>query len=190
MHQSNIKIVVLNKSRILFLTLIFFMQVGCSVYSVENQRSTLQLSIKVIDTKIVQKSPVKIELNFSSMKDTYRIYKHSSMGIAPAIGPNDWLSFEIITPEGKKFEEYGPHLPNPKRPYLGDYIDIKPGKPYKEIVKVYPSLYDNNKQWPYLGTYKLRATYSYEYKDNFEYGTDLWRGTVVSEWVYFEVISN
>ena len=104
------------------------------------------------------------------------------MFAAAAIGPGDWLTFQIVSPKGMVLKDYGSHLPNPKRPWDGDYVNIGPGKPYKEIVPVYPSLLDTGTQWPESGTYRVKAIYSYKQKSTWKYGRDLWQGKIESNW--------
>jgi hypothetical protein len=149
--------------------------------------SGIKLSVKALEPLTNRDEPIKLEMSFESSKENYRIYRHPTFGIAAAIGPNDWVSFEIISPGGAILKEYGSHLPNPKRPHKGDHVDVFPGNSYKEIVNVYPSIYQKGAFWPRTGDYRIRATYSYKHRNEWKYGRDLWQGKLESNWLTIKV---
>lgn len=176
--------------------LIFMMFVLCFLVSMVSAFSVnanevfdkdLNLSIKVIEPEITKQQPIKIKLCFESRNNFFRIYRHHTFGIAAAIGSDDWLHFEIIAPNGIAIKDFESKLPNPKRPWKGDYIEVGPKSSYSEVISIFSGITKGVSSWPESGEYRLRAIYSYKQKSDWEYGRDLWEGTIESNWVTIKV---
>lgn len=186
MHLLNTKTVVNRNLFFAFLILLATIAYGYSVHADENyilEDKGLELTIKAVDQTITLKQPMKIELRFSSSKGLFRIYKHRKFGVAAAMGPSDWLSFKMVSPNGIVLNQFGSRLPGPKRPYKGDHIDIAPNAPYRETINIFPNEFEPDVLWPEIGTYQLKAIYSYRQDNNWEYGRDLWQGKIESNWI-------
>ena len=170
-----------------------FILLSISLYSktvVNNENVNdegLKFSIKIIEKEVEKDQPMKIELCFESKKKTYRLYKDSVSGMAEAVGPGDWLHFIIIAPDGTLIERYHSGLFGPKRPYRGEYVNVKPDNHYKEKIDLRNGLIGSDCTWPQSGKYDIMAMYKYKYKKPWKYGQDLWEGKVKSNWISIKV---
>jgi hypothetical protein len=150
--------------------------------------NSFRLTVTAVSPEISKADPVTVELLFECSNQTVRLYRHPIFGIAAAAqGPGDWLSFIIATPSGESVKDYGTHLPGPKRPSRNDYVEVGPDSPYRETIKLYPSSLERKAEWSESGTYQLQAVYSYEQNISWEYGQDLWEGTIKSSPITFTV---
>ena len=146
-----------------------------------------KLVIKAERSVIKQNEPLEIEINFISLKDTFNIYRHPSFGIAPVIGSEDWIRFEIYNNKGNLVHNYSSLYPNPKRPYKSDFISVYPKNPYKEIVKIYQIESNNLIKWEKKGRYKIKVIYEYKYNKKWEYGKELWEGRLESNVISVDI---
>ncbi len=147
----------------------------------------INFSIKVLkkETKINQ--PIEIELRFESCRSLYRLYKHRAIGLAAAMAPDDWLSFDITSRQGRKIKFYKKDTSGVKRPYRLDFVDISPGKPYIETVRIY--LHPGSKEpFPAYGLYKIKARYSYKHNPGWTDDPGLWEGSLESNLVEINII--
>jgi len=177
------------KLTIILLSFLTITTYACSTLAMSdrNTEEDITLSISAVDFSVYNNEPLKLKLNFKSSINSYRLYKHHVFGIAAALGSDDWLSFEIISPSGIVLKNYASYIPNPKRPYQGHYVDIAPDKPYTEVVSIFLENANNKALWPEIGAYRLKATYSYNHNEKWEYGEDLWQGKVESNWVTINI---
>lgn len=186
------QMIAINKQIILFSSFFLFISIlGCPLSTSAGLTDPKSLKLTITATKKVirRDEPIPIELLFQSQKGTYKLYRcGDELGMEPAVGPDGWIRYLIIGPQGNIIEDYtSGFIAGTKKPFKGDNIKVTPIKPHKEIMDIFPyHKYKPRRSWPAYGEYNIMMIYSLKTCSSCRY-FDLWLGRVRSNWITFTV---